>query len=115
MSYAELKKYTNKLREEGVAATNYLVDLAAKTSFPLINFIVVLVAFPLALTPARSGSLTLSIVSGVCIGFGYYVIHALSLSLGNAELIPVTAAAWTANILLGSFGAYLMASAEYKY
>ena len=115
MSYSELKKYTAKLREEGVAATNYLVDLAAKLSFPLVNFIVILVAFPLALTPARSGSLSISIVSGVCIGFGYYVIHALSLSLGNAELLPIHLAAWTANVLVGGFGAYLMASAEYKY
>ncbi len=115
MSYAELKRYSDKLRAEGVPVTNYLVDLAAKLSFPFVNFIVVLIAIPLALTPARSGSITLSVVGGLCVGFGYYVVHAISVSLGNAELIPVHAAAWTANIILGSLGAYLMAGAEFRH
>jgi len=115
MSYQELKRYSDKLRAEGVPVTNYLVDLAAKISFPLVNFIVVLIAIPLALTPARSGSITMSIVGGLCVGFGYYVVHALSVSLGNAELIPVNAAAWTANIILGCVGAYLMAGAEFRH
>lgn len=115
MSYRDLKRYTDKLRSEGVPVTNYLVDLAAKFSFPLVNLIVVLIAFPLALIPARSGSLTASFVIGVSVGFAYYVVHATSLSLGNAELIPIIAAAWTANILLGCLGAYLMAGAEFKH
>jgi lipopolysaccharide export system permease protein len=114
MSYHDLKVYTDKLHAEGVSVTSYMVDLAAKISFPLVNLIVVLIAFPFALIPARSGNLTMSFVAGVTIGFGYYIVHALSMSLGNAELIPVTAAAWTANVLLGCIGGYLMCGAESK-
>ena len=114
MSYRDLKRYTDKLRAEGVLVTSYMVDLAAKISFPLVNLIVVLIAFPFALIPARSGNLTSSFVAGVTIGFGYYVVHALSMSLGNAELIPIQSAAWSANVLLGSAGAYLMCGAESK-
>jgi len=112
MSYVELGEYIEKLQDEGVPVTNYLVDRAAKIAFPFVNMIVVLIAFPFALTPARSGTMTLSFIAGVSIGFGYHVVHAISTSLGAAELIPITSAAWTANILLGCLGGYLMAGAE---
>lgn len=114
LSYFELKNYIEKLSSEGVPVTNYLVDLASKISFPLINLIVILISFPLALTPARSGNLSLNFAIGVLIGFGYYVIHAISVSFGNAELIPITAAAWTANILFLCLGGYLVMGMEEK-
>ncbi len=112
MSYRELRDYLAKQRAEGVSVTAYLVNLAAKISFPLVNAIVVIIAFPFALVSARAGNLALSFIAAVSIGFGYYIVHALSLSLGNAELIPVLPAAWTANILFGSLGGYLMVTME---
>ncbi len=114
LSYFELKSYIKKLSAEGVPVTNYLLDLAAKISFPLINLVVILISFPLALTPARSGNLSLNLALGVLIGFGYYVLHAISISFGNAELIPITAAAWTANILFLCLGGYLIMGMEEK-
>lgn len=114
LSYTDLKAYINKLSSEGVPATRYLVNLASKISFPLVNLVVMLVAIPFALIPARSGNLSASFVAGISIGFGYYIVHAISTSIGAAELVPVLAAAWTANILLGGLGAYLMAGAEYS-
>lgn len=113
LSYLELRKYVEKLTQDGVPVTRYLVDLAAKISFPLVNLVVVLVGIPFALIPARSGNLNLSFIAAVTIGFGYYIVHAVSMSLGAAELIPIVPSAWTANILLGSIGGYLMAGAEY--
>lgn len=112
LSYFALRDYIEKLRSEGVSVTNYMVDLAAKLAFPFVNFIVVVIAIPFALIPARSGNLTMSFVAGVSIGFGYYIVHALSISLGKAELLPIVACAWTANVLLGSLGGYLLAGAE---
>ena len=114
MSFHDLRDYIAKLRSEGVSVVRYLVDLQAKVSFPFVNVIVILVAFPFALIPARSGNLSSSLVAGVTIGFGYHVIHALCTSLGSAELLPVIPAAWAANILLGSLGGYLLAGAEYR-
>ncbi len=112
MSYTDLRKYIDKLRKDGVSVVSYEVDLAAKFSFPFVNFVVVLIAFPFSLIPARSGTLTASFIAGVTIGFGYHVLHALCTSLGSAELVPIQAAAWAANIILGSIGGYLMAGAE---
>ncbi|MCC6221491.1 MAG: LPS export ABC transporter permease LptG [Deltaproteobacteria bacterium] len=113
MSYWELGNYIEKLQREGGAVSKYLVDLNAKLSFPLITVIVILVAFPFALLPARSGSLTKSFIAGISLGFGYYFVHAFSTSLGAAELIPAFPAAWTATILLGCLGGYLIAGADF--
>ena len=114
MSYFHLRKYIEKLKAEGVQVTGYLVDCAAKISFPLINLLVILVAFPFALAPARSGSLTIGFICGISIGFLYYIVHAISTSMGSAELIPVIPSAWTANILICCLGCYLMANSEFN-
>ncbi len=114
MSYQELKKYIAKLKSDGVSVTRYAVDLAAKISFPFVNVIAVLVGFAFALLPARSGSMSISFIAGVSFGFAYYVVHAVSISLGAAELIPIIPAAWTANILMGCLGGYLLAGSEFQ-
>lgn len=113
LSLIELRRYIEKLQAEGVPVTKYLVDLQSKISFPFVTAIVILIAFPFALIPARSGTLTLSFVGGISIGFGYYVFHALCSALGGAELLPVVVAAWAANILLTCVGGYFMAGAEH--
>ena len=112
LSFPALRKYIDKLRHEGVSVTSYQVDLAAKLSFPFVSFVVVLIGIPFSLIPARSGSLAWSFVAGVTIAFGYYVVHAISVSLGKAELLPILGSVWTANIVFGSIGGYLLAGAE---
>ena len=112
MNYIELSRYIEKLKSEGVPTAKYQADLAAKLSFPFVSVIVVMVAFPFALVSARSGSVTTSFVAGVTVGFSYYVVHAIILSLGAAELVPVLPAAWGANILVGCLGGYFLAGAE---
>lgn len=112
MNYQELSLYIEKLQQEGVPVTEYLVAQSAKLAFPFVNLIVVMIAIPFALITARSGTMTYSFVLGVSVGFGYYVFHAISTSLGSAELLPITASAWAANIVLGSLAAYLLLSID---
>jgi len=114
-SYNELKEYISKLESEGVPASRYKVDLASKISFPFVCVIATLIALPFGFTPARSGSLTISFIGGVSIGFGYYVTHAVFCSFAAAGFIPILLGAWSANIMLGSIGLYLLGGAEFKY
>jgi len=113
MSYHELGKYIHKLETEGVPTTEYKVQRSAKVAFPLINVLVVLIAFPFALIPARSGSLTISFLAGASIGFGYYFFHAISMALGTAELLPIHLSAWSANIFFLIVGGYLAVKSDY--
>lgn len=112
MTYAQLAQYVEKLRAEGVPVSRYVVQLAAKISFPLVNVIVILIAFPFSLRSPRTGTMTRGFVAAVAIGFGYYFVHAFSTSLGTAELLPAIIAAWTANILFGLIGSFFMAGVD---
>jgi len=112
MNTRELGRYIAKLRSEGVPVAKYLVDLAAKYSFPFINTIAILLSFPFALRSSRSGKLTASFLTGLGVGFAYYFVHAICSSLGGAELLPVYTAAWGANILFLCLGLYLVGGAE---
>jgi len=113
LNYVGLKRYIEKLKLDGVPVTAYQVDLAAKLAFPFVNALAVLIAFPFALTPARSGKMTKSFIAGISVGFGYHLVHAVSLSLGAGELIPIVVAAWAGNVLFASLGVYLLSGAEH--
>lgn len=113
MSSQELSRYIDKLRSEGVPVTKYLVELAAKFAFPLVNMIAVLLAFPFALKPSRSGKMTASFIAGIGLGFAYHFVHATCVSLGGAGVIPVLAAAWSADVIFLCVGLYLVGGAEY--
>lgn len=112
MNFAKLRKFIREQRANGLAVSGYLTDLHEKLAFPFINFIVVLVALPFSLKPARTGSMAGSFLAGLILGFTYYAVHSFSVALGRAELYPPLLAAWLANILLGVIGIILNLGAE---
>jgi lipopolysaccharide export system permease protein len=112
MSYFELRKFIRTQTKNGLAITGYLAYLYEKFSFPFINLVVALVVLPFALRPARSGSMTTSVIAAMLIGFSYYAIHSFSIAMGRAEFINPVIAAWMANLIMGTAGSILMLGAE---
>lgn len=112
MSYRQLRKFLRKLSSNGLPIMSYLSDLYQKLSFPLINFVVILVALPFALKPARTGSMATSFIAGLIIAFCYYAIHSFSVAMGRAEIYPPLLAAWMANLVMLSIGLILNFGAE---
>lgn len=112
MGYIDLNQYIKRLSTDGLSTKGYEADLAAKLAYPFVSFILVLIALPFSLKPARSGNLAVSFVAGLTIGFLYFVVHSFSVSLGRAELISPLIAAWMANLLLGFVGIVLNWGAE---
>lgn len=110
----ELSELIKKQTKDGLVATPYKVDLASKLAFPLINIVVVLIAFPLAILPSRSGKLVYNIVIGLAFGFAYYICNAVFTAMGYAELIGIQSAAWATNIFFSCAGVYLLSGAEFK-
>ena len=102
MGYLELKKYINKIREEGYDASRYLVDMYGKTAFPCVSLILAIIGISFSLRSERSGGLTQSMGAGIVIGFSYWFVYAFSLSLGRSETIPPLLSAWLANIIFGA-------------
>lgn len=111
MSYWQLKRYAERIREEGYDATEYSVDMNLKLSYPLVNLILVLIGIPIALgVRKRRAPLAVSLGIGVC--FLYLIGLGLSRSLGLSGLLPPVLSAWLANFMFLLFGIYLMMRLE---
>jgi lipopolysaccharide export system permease protein len=107
MGYWQLKRFAEKIRDEGYDASRYFVDLDIKLSFPFIVFIMVLLGAPIALLQKRGGT-PVAIAWGVVACFLYLVILGISRSLGFAGILPPILAAWLANGIFFFLGSFLI-------
>ena len=112
MSIRELRQFIESQSANGLSVTGYMADLHNKIAFPLVIFLVTLVALPFAMQPARSGSMAFSVLAGVAIAFCYYAIQSLSIAMGRAEIWPPLLAAWMANLVIGIVALFLNLGAE---
>ncbi|MEK6657846.1 MAG: LPS export ABC transporter permease LptG [Nitrospirota bacterium] len=110
MSFAELRNYVARLRQEGFNVTRYVVDLYAKTAIPFANFILCLIAIPFALKSSRSSGIIMGIGISTIIAFLYIIILSFGISLGKGGILPPLLAAWLANIIFSTAGAVMLIS-----
>ena len=112
MSFLELRAFVAKLRESGHQVGKYLVQLHSKLSFPLVHFIMALVAIPFALVSPRTGGRAVGIGVAIMISVSYWTVHSIALAFAQADLLPPALAAWTANIVFAGLGAALFLNAR---
>ncbi len=112
LNFAKLRRHIRELTRKGIDATEYLVDLHLKLAVPFVPLVMVLVAVPLSTRNPRQRPLATSIGIGLAVGFSYWVLLALSVSLGHGGAIPPLVAAWTANAVFAVLGAFLFLGAE---
>lgn len=102
----QLRNYITDLQEKGVDATAYQVDLRLKGAMPFAIFAMTLLGLALAVPGARQLPLATAVGFALVVGFGYWLLLALTVSLGHSGAIPPLLAAWAANgvgVLLGIF------------
>ncbi len=112
LSFAKLRRHIRELSRKGIDATEYLVDLHLKLAVPLVPLVMVLIGVPLSTRSRRRHTLATSIGIGLSVGFSYWVLLALAVSLGHGGAIPAIVAAWTANAVFGILGAFLFLGTE---
>ena len=100
LSYWELSRYIDRLKQSGSRVQMYLVELYLKISFPLTNFIVVVIGTALALR-ARRGGLAVWFGLSVFISFLYYAFIRTGQALGHNGALPPLLAAWIGNLFFG--------------
>lgn len=110
-SYFVLRDLIENFRSKGIDLTEYLVDLHLKLSVPFVSTVMVLIAIPLGIRNVRSSSLASHIGTGLVIGFSYWVILALAVSLGHSGALPPIVAAWVANAIFAGVGFFLLLGA----
>jgi lipopolysaccharide export system permease protein len=108
MSYTELRTYIQKIQSAGYDASRYLVDLYSKSSYPLLNLIMVLIGIPFALKTGRSGGVALSIGVSVMIGFAYGVTFYVFLSFGKSGILSPFLSSWIPTLLFGLGGIFTL-------
>jgi LPS export ABC transporter permease LptF/LPS export ABC transporter permease LptG len=107
MNYRELATYINDLQQSGFDVVRLRVQLHRKFAFPMIAFVMALLAIPFSLSAGRRGTLT---GVGVALGLAvvYWMTSGLFEALGNVNQLPAALAAWAPDLLFGLAGGYLI-------
>jgi lipopolysaccharide export system permease protein len=109
MGFFELRRYTQRARDEGYDVTVHLTDLHFKVASTFFCVVVVLFTIPLALRiPPHAGGLALGVAVSMGIGALYYLVMATGLALGRSGGLPPFLGAWGGNILFGMAGGFWM-------
>jgi len=109
MTIGELRGLIKILKSEGYNTYRYRTDLYARITFPFVSLIMVLLGVPFPLRSARSGGIASGIGLSIIIAFSFWIIFALSTSLGSGGVVPPLLAAIFPNILFLAIAFYLLA------
>jgi lipopolysaccharide export system permease protein len=112
LSYWALRQRIEDLTRKGIDASNYLVDLHMKLAVPFASFVLACVAVPLGGRVQRHPSVAAILLTGLIVGFVYWVILGLTKSLGQSGVLPAVVAAWASNAVFLLLGLALFLSTE---
>ncbi len=104
---SDLKRLIRRMQRSGLSTAKQEVELNLRFSFPLANFLMVLLGAPLASNPRRSG-LALSFGLSIAISFAFFGTVRACQALGHHETLPPAVAAWIPDILFLVAGAWIL-------
>ena len=105
-NFKQLLNYIKKSDLPEKEKIQYKVELYDKIALPVTTIVFVLLGVPLAITPPRV-RYNRGFLFSILIIFFYYLIRALSLSMGEQGTINPFIAAWMPNIVLAVCGAFM--------
>ncbi len=107
MTYLELRGYIDDLATSGFDVRSLTVDLNRKLSFPLVTFIMAMIAIPFSFTTGRRGAFY-GIGISIGIGIGYWGAFEIFDQLGGISQLSPTIAAWFPNLIFGFSGFWML-------
>jgi LPS export ABC transporter permease LptG len=111
MTFAQLRRYIQTIRNSGYAAEELAVKLYAKTSWPVISTVMALIALPFAFRMGKRGALY-GIGLALGLGIAYWIIFAAFTKFGEVGNLPPLLSAWAANILFALGAIYMFLHVE---
>ena len=105
MTYLELTRYVEDLKQAGYDVVPLEVARQAKFSFPLAAMVTVLIGVPFSFAPGKKGALY-GIGIAIAIGLSYYVTTRIFAFMGETAMLPPFMAAWAPNVLFGIAALY---------
>jgi lipopolysaccharide export system permease protein len=107
LNYVDLRSMVERLKNSGVRAGKWVVDLAFKISQPFATVIIVLFGVPFAAF-RRRGGLVLGFGLSLLVCFIYFGFMQTGKILGYHGYIGPEIAAWAGNFVFGLLGLYMV-------
>jgi LPS export ABC transporter permease LptF/LPS export ABC transporter permease LptG len=107
MNYEQLSRYIHELQQSGFEVVKLKVQLHKKIAFPVITFVMGVLAIPFALSAGRRGTMA-GVATAIGIAVVYTVISGLFEAMGNISQLPPALAAWSPDIIFALLGGYLI-------
>ena len=107
MNYEELRRYIRDLQQSGFDVVRLRVQLHKKLSYPLITFIMAILAIPFSLSTAKRGAIT-GVATAVVIAIVYTVVSRWFEAMGDLSQLPPALAAWSPDLIFALVGGYLI-------
>jgi lipopolysaccharide export system permease protein len=111
MNFVQLRSYIAGIKEKGGDASDWLVDLYLKVSFPLVSFVIVFFGAPMVAGSVKRGKAA-SFGLALMISFVFYTFINAFQVLGRTGIIDPLLAAWVSNALFFSLGIFMHARAN---
>jgi len=107
MNFEELSAYIADLQQSGFDVVRLKVQLQKKIAYPIITFIMAVLAIPYSLSAGRKGALT-GVAIAISVAAIYFVAAGLFEAMGNASQLPAALAAWGPDLIFAMVGGYLV-------
>lgn len=111
-SSQQLRMFIADLQRKGLDVTPYRVDLQLKSAIPLAILAMTLLGISLAVPGARQLTLATSLGLALIVGFGYWFLLGLTVSLGSSGVLSPLLSAWIANSATCLIGVFLLLGIE---
>ena len=106
MSFSELRRYIEQLKESGRAEPTLSVELQKKVAMPALAVIMALVALPFSFRLGRRGALY-GVGIGILLGLSFIILFTFFSTLGEIAILPAAVAVWSPSLLFALFSLYL--------
>jgi len=107
MNYDQLRRYIHDLQQSGFEVVKLKVQLQKKIAFPIVTFVMGVLAIPFALSTGKRGPIA-GVATAIGIAVVYTVVSGLFESMGNISSLPPVLAAWSPDVIFALAGGYLI-------
>src|SRR6266851_1931889 len=107
MNYEQLRSYIHDLQQSGFEVVRLRVQLQKQLAFPVITFVMALLAIPFSLAAGKRGAVA-GVATAIGIAAVYSVVSGLFEAMGNISQLPPVLAAWSPDVIFALVGGYLI-------
>ena len=108
LSLVQLHDYINYIEQNGVDSSRYRLSFYNKLLSPIIMLVMLLLALSTIFGPLRSMNMGTRILSGIALGFGYYVLNQIVAPFSIVYGVPPILGATFATVVFLGLAIYLL-------